>query len=326
VYRLGEGDRVPTLLSSAAGVHVPVVSPDGRSVASIWSDDLTPPELLVGEARAGAMFTRVTSSPPAEFARHRWVRPRYETFRNAVDGFPVHARILEPANLDKTRRHPVVFGPVYSNTVRNRWGGMNGTLQQYLVQQGFIVVQVDVRGSVGYGRAFREAFLMDYGGRDLDDLKAVADGLGALPYVDKARMGIFGSSYGGLLSAYALLKRPGMFAVGVAAAPALDPHAFGPDDVAITRAPDTHPEAFVRNSAMELGANLQDHLLFIHGMMDDVVPFRTTMQLAERLMLLGKDFDLATAPAATHAWSSREHYAVYFFRKLTQYLERYLKD
>jgi pimeloyl-ACP methyl ester carboxylesterase len=96
--------------------------------------------------------------------------------------------------------------------VRNRWGGMNGTLQQYLVQQGFIVVQVDVRGSVGYGRPFREAFLMDYGGRDLDDLKAVADGLGALPYVDKARMGIFGSSYGGLLSAYALLKRPGMFA------------------------------------------------------------------------------------------------------------------
>jgi dipeptidyl-peptidase-4 len=252
--------------------------------------------------------------------------PRYETFRNAVDGFPVHARILEPANLDKTRRHPVVFGPVYSNTVRNRWGGMNGTLQQYLVQQGFIVVQVDVRGSVGYGRPFREAFLMDYGGRDLDDLKAVADGLGALPYVDKARMGIFGSSYGGLLSAYALLKRPGMFAAGVAAAPALDPHAFGPDDVAITRAPDTHPEAFVRNSAMELGANLQDHLLFIHGMMDDVVPFRTTMQLAERLMLLGKDFDVATAPAATHAWSSREHYAVYFFRKLTQYLERFLKD
>jgi dipeptidyl-peptidase-4 len=179
---------------------------------------------------------------------------------------------------------------------------------------------------VGYGRAFREAFLMDYGGRDLDDLTAVADGLAALPYVDRARFGIFGSSYGGLLSAYALLKRPGMFAVGVAAAPALDPHAFGPDDVAITRAPDTHPDAFVRNSAMELGANLQDRLLFIHGMMDDVVPFRTTMQLAERLMLLGKDFDLATAPAATHAWSSREHYAVYFFRKLTQYLERHLKN
>lgn len=326
VYRLGEGDRTPTLLTSAAGIHVPVVSPDGRALASVWSEDVTPPELLVGEVRAGAALGRVTTSPPPEFARHRWVRPRYETFTNAVDGFPVHARILEPAGLDRAKRHPVIFGPVYSNTVRNRWGGMNGTLQQYLVQQGFIVVQVDVRGSVGYGRAFREAFLMDYGGRDLDDLKAVADGLAALPYVDRGRMGIYGSSYGGLLSAYALLKRPGMFAAGVAAAPALDPHAFGPDDVAITRSPETHPEAFVRNSAMELGANLRDHLLIIHGMMDDVVPFRTTMALAERLMLLGKDFDLATAPNATHAWSSREHYATYFFRKLTQHFERFLKD
>ena len=324
VYRLAAGDRAPVALTSLPGVHVPVVSPDGRHLASIWSDDVTPPALLVGEARPGSTLQRVTT-PPAEFATHAWVRARYQTFTNRVDGFTVHARIQEPANLDRSRSHPVIVGPVYSNTVRNRWGGLTGTLQQFLVQQGYIVVQVDVRGSVGYGRAFREAFLMDYGGKDLDDLHAVVEGLKTLPYVDGRRMGIWGSSYGGLLSVYALLKRPGMFAAGVAGAPATDPLAFGPDDVAITRSPDTNPEAFVRGSAMALGANLQDHLLIIHGLMDDVVPFRTTMALAERLMLLGKDFDLATAPAATHAWSAREHYAVYFFRKLTQYFDRYLK-
>ncbi len=148
---------------------------------------------------------------------------------------------------------------------------------------------------------FREAFLMDYGGKDLDDLQAVVDGLKALPYVDGERIGIWGSSYGGLLSVYALLKRPGVYAAGVAGAPAVDPHAFGPDDVAITRTPASHPEAFVRGSALGLGDELRDPLLIIHGLMDDVVPFRTTMALAERLMLLGKDFDVATAPAATHA-------------------------
>lgn len=325
VYRIGDSGGTPAKLTTAAGVHVPVVSADGRAMATVWSDDLTPPELLVGSAEAAGAARRVTTSPPPEFSAQAWVRPRYATFTNAVDTFTVHARILEPAGLDRSRRHPVIFGPVYSNTVRNRWGGMNGTLQQYLVQRGFIVVQVDVRGSVGYGRAFREAFLMDYGGKDLDDLQAVVDGLAALPYVDRARMGIWGSSYGGLLSAFALLTRPGMFAAGVAGAPALDPFAFGPDDVAITRDPSSHPDAFVRGSAMELGADLRDHLLIIHGMMDDVVPFRTTMALAERLMLLGKDFDLATAPAATHAWSSREHYARYFFRKLTDHFDRYLR-
>ena len=306
-------------------MHVPVVSPDGQHVASLWSDDVTPTELMVMDARPGAAERRVTTSPPAEFARQTWTRPRYQTFTNAVDGFVVHARIQEPASLDRTKRHPVIFGPVYSNTVRNRWGGLTGTLQQFLVQQGYIVVQVDVRGSVGYGRAFREAFLMDYGGKDLDDLEAVANGLKALPYVDGSRIGIWGSSYGGLLSVYALLKKPGLFAAGVAGAPAVDPHAFGPDDVAITRSPETHPDAFVRGSALGLGEGLRDHLLIIHGLMDDVVPFRTTMALAERLMLLGKDFDLATAPAATHAWSAREHYAVYFYRKLVQYFDRHLR-
>ncbi len=275
--------------------------------------------------RARPTERRVTTSPLPEFSRHQWARPRYATFTNAVDGFVVHARILEPPALDRTRRHPVIFGPVYSNTVRNRWNGLAGTLQQFLVQQGYIVVQVDVRGSVGYGRKFREAFLMDYGGKDLDDLQAVVDGLKAMPYVDGDRIGIWGSSYGGLLSVYALLKRPGVYAAGVAGAPAVDPHAFGPDDVAITRTPASHPEAFVRGSALGLGDELRDPLLIIHGLMDDVVPFRTTMALAERLMLLGKDFDVATAPAATHAWTAREHYALYFYRKLVQFFDRHLK-
>lgn len=323
VYRAAPGGAAPVALTTLAGTHAPVMSPDGRHVATIWSDDVTPPELMV--AATGAPARRVTTSPLPGFARHAWAAARYATYTNAADGFAVHARILEPPGLDQTRRHPVIFGPVYSNTVRNRWNGLAGTLQQFLVQQGYIVVQVDVRGSVGYGRAFREAFLMDYGGKDLDDLQAVVDGLKALPYVDGARLGIWGSSYGGLLSVHALLKRPGVYAAGVAGAPAVDPHAFGPDDVAITRTPASVPEAFVRGSALNLGDDLRDPLLIIHGLMDDVVPFRTTMALAERLMLLGKDFDVATAPAATHAWTAREHYAAYFYRKLVQFFDRHLK-
>jgi dipeptidyl-peptidase-4 len=325
VYRVALSGGAVVRISSEAGVHVPTVSPDGRRVASLWSDDVTPTELVVMEAAAGAGGTRVTASPLPEFARRSWTRPRYATFVNAVDGFTVHARILEPSPLDRSKRHPVILGPVYSNTVRNRWGGLSGTLQQALVDRGYVVVQADVRGSVGYGRAFREAFLMDYGGRDLDDLEAVVQGLAALPYVDGRRIGIWGSSYGGTLTVFALLKKPGLFAAGVAGAPAVDPHAFGPDDVAITRSPATHPEAFVRGSALRLGSDLRDPLLIIHGLMDDVVPFRTTMALAERLMLLGKEFELATAPAATHAWTAREHYAVYFYRRLVEFLDRHLR-
>ena len=324
VMRAAAAGGAPVALTTLAGTHAPVLSPDGRYLASVWTDDVTPPELLTVATTGGAAERRVTSSPLPAFRQHQWARARYATFTNAVDGSVVHARIIEPTTLDRSRRHPVIFGPVYSNTVRNRWNGLAGTLQQYLVQRGYIVVQADVRGSVGYGRAYREAFLMDYGGKDLDDLQAVVDGLAALPYVDGERIGIWGSSYGGLLSVYALLKRPGVYAAGVAGAPAVDPHAFGPDDVAITRTPASHPDAFVRGSALHLGDDLRDPLLIIHGLMDDVVPFRTTMALAERLMLLGKDFDVATAPAATHAWTAREHYALYFYRKLVAFFDRHL--
>ena len=241
VYRVSPGGKSPVALTTLAGTHTAVPSPDGRHLAAIWTDDVTPAELVTVATTGAAAERRVTTSPLPEFSRYPWARPRYATFTNAVDGFVVHARILEPPALDKSRRHPVIFGPVYSNTVRNRWNGLAGTLQQFLVQQGYIVVQVDVRGSVGYGRAFREAFLMDYGGKDLDDLQAVVDGLKATPYVDGERIGIWGSSYGGLLSVYALLKRPGVYAAGVAGAPAVDPHAFGPDDVAITRTPAVAP-------------------------------------------------------------------------------------
>ena len=313
VYRTTPSGAAPVALTTLAGTHAPVVSPDGRHLATVWTDDVTPPELLM-VASGTVTEHRVTTSPLPAFSQQTWARARYATFTNAVDGFVVHARILEPSSLDRSRRYPVIFGPVYSNT-----------LQQFFVQQGYIVVQVDVRGSVGYGRAFREAFLMDYGGKDLDDLQAVVEGLKAMPYVDGKRIGIWGSSYGGLLSVYALLKRPGVYAAGVAGAPAVDPHAFGPDDVAITRTPAEHPEAFVRGSALSLGDELRDPLLIIHGLMDDVVPFRTTMALAERLMLLGKDFDVATAPGATHAWTAREHYAAYFYRKLVQFFDRHLK-
>jgi dipeptidyl-peptidase-4 len=213
---------------------------------------------------------------------------------------------------------------VYSNTVRNQWAGVNATLQQYLALEGdYIGVLVDVRGSTGYGRDFREKFLMDWGGGDVEDLQSTVDYLKTLPYVDGNRIGIWGSSYGGLLTVFALFEKPGLFAAGVAGAPAVDPSFFGTDDVEITRLPNTHPEAF-RRSALRMGENLQDHLLFIQGMQDDVVPFKTTVMLAERLMMLGKDFDIAIAPTAPHGWSQKEYYAVFMLRKLVQHFDRYL--
>lgn len=313
-------------LTQKAGAWRPYPSPDGASLALVHSDDTTPSELYVrAVSGAGGESRRLTESTPAAFGEHAWVKPRYVTFASKSDGATLHARIFEPPGLDRTKRHPVVFGPVYSNTVRNRWGGFYGQFQQLLVARGYLVVQVDVRGSTGYGRAFREAFLGDFAGRDLEDLASAVHYLESLDYVDPERIGIWGSSYGGTLTAYALLKKPGLFDAGVACAAAVDPYFFGSDDVAIVRRPKSLPEAFVRGAA-QYAANLEDPLLLIHGMQDQVVPFRTVVALAEALMRAGKDFDFAFAPRATHGWTRPAHYGRYLLGKLLAHFDRHLRN
>ena len=324
VFRIPDEGGTATRITTLPGQHRPYPSPDGTRVALLHNSDLSPPELYIVDTRNGLPENRVTTSPIPEFMRRSWAQARYATFPSRIDDYTLHARILEPTDLKSGKRYPVVFGPAYSNTVRNHWAGTIGLLHQLLVERGYIVIQVDVRGSTGYGREFREEFLIDFGGRDIDDLESAVNYLSTLPYVDSERVGIWGSSYGGTLTIYSLFKKPGLFKAGVAGAAAVDPYFFGTDDVAIVRRPQSHPEAFTRGAELYAG-NLEDHLLIIHGMQDDVVPFKTTVVLAEELMRLGKDFDFAFAPGATHGWTRPTHYARYLFGKLVAHFDRYLE-
>jgi len=157
---------------------------------------------------------------------------------------------------------------------------------------------------------FREAFLTDFAGGDVEDVASAAAYMSSLPWVDPDRLGLWGSSYGGTLTVFSLLKKPGLYRAGVAAAAAVDARFFGPDDIAIVRYPDTHPAIFER-TALSYAANLEDHLLFIHGLRDQVVPFKTTAVVAEELMRHGKDFEFAFAPGASHRWTRESHHAHY---------------
>jgi dipeptidyl-peptidase 4 len=188
----------------------------------------------------------------------------------------------------------------------------------------YINLQVDIRGSIGYGKAFRETFQGEWGGRDIEDLESGVEYLKTLPYVDGERIGIWGSSYGGTLTVFSLFKKPGLYKAGVAGAPAVDVAHFTTFDMHLSRRPNARPDIFEQGSALNLGENLRDHLLIIHGMQDDIVPFKTSMMLAEKLMLLGKDFDIAIAPTAVHGWSQKEYYGVFLLRKVAAYFDQYV--
>ncbi len=324
VYRLNMSEGEPEQLTHLAGRNLGYPSPDGQNLVFMHSNDTSPPELYAVSSKSGDT-RRVTHSPLPAFNKRTWVDAEYVSFPSLVDDYRLHARILKPTNMQPGKKYPVLFGPVYSNTARNRWAGNYSLVQQLLVKKGYVIVQVDSRGSNGYGRAFREEFLLGFADQDIEDYASAVAYLESLDYVDPDRIGIWGSSYGGTLSVYSLLKKPGLFQVGVAAAAAVDPVFFGTDDVAIVRTPQTHPEVFERK-ALKYAANLQDKLLFIHGMQDHVVPFKTVAVLAEELIKQGKNFDFAFAPGATHGWSREKHYDRYLFGKLIEYFDRHLAE
>lgn len=323
VYRMPETGGEITQVTTLAGVHAPTFSADGSRLALVHSSDTTAPALFTVE-RTGGAERRVTS-PPKEFASYPWVTPKYVTFKSHVDGAILHGRLVEPPNLDRTKKYPVIIGPVYADTVRNQWRGTFSTLQQFLaIEKGYIGLHVDIRGSVGYGRDHKERLLRDYAGIDVEDLASGAAYLKTLPYVDPSRIAIWGSSYGGLMTLHSLFRKPGLYRAGVAGAPASNVWHATTGEVDVAKRPDVNPDVYRKASAFSFGEQLADPLMIIHGMQDDVVLFKDSVMLAEKLMLLGKDFEFVVAPSAVHGWSQKDYYGVYLLRKMVAFFDRHL--
>ncbi|MFU8833429.1 MAG: DPP IV N-terminal domain-containing protein, partial [Wenzhouxiangella sp.] len=140
IYRLFVDDGRTERLSHMPGVHQPALSPDGRHLALMTSNDTTPTELYWLDIGADGTEKerRITHSPLAEFDQYDWIEPRYVSFPSRIDDFTIHARIIEPPNFDPERRYPVIFGSIYSNTVLNYWNPDRPTslLQQQMALAG----------------------------------------------------------------------------------------------------------------------------------------------------------------------------------------------
>ena len=331
IFRADLDGGEPQQLSHRAGTHEPSYSPDGRFAADYFSSDGTPYDLLVTELDPGKSEKerQVTHSPVEQFSRYRWVTPEYVTFPSVVDGVTLTGRLTLPANLDRTKKHPAILGSVYNNTVRNQWGGRTAHptwgLDQYLAQEGYILLNVNFRGSWGHGKKFRRGIQLDYGGIDTEDIYSGVEYLETLGFVDMDRVGIWGSSYGGLLTCMSLFKKPGVYKAGVAGAPATNVWHATTGEMRVMMAPQDQPEEYANASAFTKAEGLEDHLMIIHGMRDRGVLFRDSVALVQRLMLLGKDVDLVALPDSHHGWDTEGNYQTIFaFNKLVGHFEKYL--
>lgn len=322
-YRIHPDGSGKEKLSSTAGLHIGTVTEDGRHSAVLRADEKAPFDLWVDNER-------ITTSPRAEFAAWSWPEIRYVQFPSRVDRKPVSAKLMIPPGRAQGKRPAIVYvhGAGIATSVLQQWGSYNELRYVYnthLANKGYLVLDLDYRGSTGYGREWRSDVYLHLGGKDLEDVLGAVDYLKTRDDVDMNRLGIWGVSYGGFLTNMALFLSPGTFKAGSGWAAVNDWENY---NAGYTRqrlnTPSLNPEAYRRSSPIHFSNKLQDHLLIIHGMVDNNVLFQDAVQLTEKLVQEGKRFDQAFYPQESHGFV-RDQTWIDALRRTTEWFDRYLK-
>jgi dipeptidyl aminopeptidase/acylaminoacyl peptidase len=302
------GGGEPRRLTARTGGHDVTMSPDGAWLADVFSTANRPPELFLARATPGAPMEQLTTSPTAEWLAHHWIVPEIVRIP-ASDGVEVPARIYRPADVGaQPNGAAVIFvhGAGYLHNVHNYWSTYyrEYMFNQWLAARGYVVLDVDYRGSAGYGRDWRTAIYRHMGGRDLQDHVDASRWLGTRFGIDPERVGIYGGSYGGFITLMALFTEAEHFGAGAALRSVTDwAHYNHPYTARILNLPQDDTLAFRRSSPIWFAEGLEDPLLIAHGMVDVNVHFQDVVRLSQRLIELGKtDWEMAVYPVEDHAF------------------------
>jgi dipeptidyl aminopeptidase/acylaminoacyl peptidase len=199
-----------------------------------------------------------------------------------------------------------IHGSGYATSVLKQWGSyqdLRFVFNNYLAHKGYVVLEMDYRGSTNYGRDWRSGVYLDMGGPDLEDVLGGVDYLKSLKNIDTTQIGIWGWSYGGFMTAMAMFRAPNVFQAGAAFSGVYDWENYNADytDERLTT-PSENPEAYRRSSPIYFSNQLKNHFLLVHGIVDDNVMFQDAVQLAEKLIHEGKPFEEAFYPEESHAY------------------------
>ncbi len=291
-------------LTSMPGRNDAVVSPDGKYLVIRRSFANQPPELYVQRNRPGANAKQITQSTTAEWRSYPWRIPEIVRIP-ARDGARPYARLYKPKQPNGAA---VIFvhGAGYLQNAHKWWSSYfrEYMFHNLLADRGYYVLDIDYRGSAGYGRDWRTAIYRHMGGKDLSDQVDGARWLVKTFGIDPKRIGIYGGSYGGFITLMAMFTEPDVFACGAALRPVTDwAHYNHPYTSNILNIPQADTLAFRQSSPIYFAEGLKGRLLICHGMIDTNVHFQDVVRLAQRLIELGKqNWELAVYPLESHGF------------------------
>ncbi|HZP48097.1 MAG TPA: prolyl oligopeptidase family serine peptidase [Vicinamibacterales bacterium] len=309
-----------TMITSGRGTDTaPVWSPDGTKIVYQHTDPHNSADLFVIDV-ASKQSRRVSESMPAAMDKSQFVEPEFVHYPGA-DGQQVPGWLFVPKNLDRTTKHPAVVW-IHGDGINQNYDGWHVqrnyavyySFHQYLLQKGFIVFAPDYRGSIGYGRDWRQGVYMDVGGKDAKDAWMAANYLKTLPYVDGDRMGVWGLSYGGFFTLIAATDQPTLFRAAVDVAGVADYAMYYEDPyhgawtASRIGTPAEHPEVYKNASPLSHVDRLARPLLVLHGTSDVNVPYLHSVRLIDELLKKNKGdlVSFMTYPGEFH-YFTREH-------------------
>ena len=333
VVDLDEGPkREPVALTAGDGWNNVTMSGDAKHFLLGYSDPAQPPQVSLhdsaGRRIAWLVENRIDANHPYAPYLDRHVLPEFGTIP-ARDGTALHYQLYKPAGAEAGKRYPavlLVYGGPTVQTVQRRWGERRGSqTAQLFTQRGYVVFAIDNRGSGGRGKKFTEALYHRLGGVEVEDQLAGVAWLKSRDFVDPARVGVYGWSYGGYMTLMLLGQSPGTFKAGVAGAPVTDYRLY---DTHYTErylgTPAENPEGYRLSNVLTYAGAIRDRLLIIHGMADDNVLFTNTTLLIPALVASGQPFELVPYPGSKHGALSFRDTGIHGWKTILDFFDRTL--
>ncbi|TLY52305.1 MAG: S9 family peptidase [Gammaproteobacteria bacterium] len=298
----------PHRVSHGDGVHAPEFSKNAEFYIDTFADPNTPPQVSLRRADGSlvAWIERnlLDEHHPYWLYREAHVVPEFGTLKS-VDGQDLYYKVYKPRGFDPAKHYPVFntyYGGPHGQVVTRGW---TDYFAQYMAQHGYVVFSLDNRGMARRSRAFSDGIYRQLGKLEVEDQLVGIRWLKTQPWVDPARIGVFGWSYGGYMTAMLLAKASTEIAAGVAVAPVTDWSLY--DTFYTERYLDTpqhNAEGYELSSVLHWLDGLKSPLLLAHGMADDNVLFTNSTKLMAALQSGGTPFQLMTYPGGKHGMST----------------------
>ena len=319
-------------LTEKDGWNTAVFSGDFKNYINTWNDLNTPTKITLRNVQGKVTATLVDNKELTE-KYSIYAKGKKELFSFTTgENVELYGWIVKPENFNQQKKYPVVlfqYGGPGSQQVKNTWNiGMNGQgaiLEQYMAQQGYIVVCVDNRGTGGRGAQFEKCTYLRLGEKEAKDQVETALWLGRQSFVDASRIGIWGWSYGGWNTLMSMSEGRGVFAAGIAIAP---PTSWRFYDTVYTerfmRTPAENKQGYDEVNPMARASQLHGALLLCHGLCDDNVHYQNTAEYVETLVQADKDFRQLVYTNRNHSiygGNTRNH----LFRQCMNFFGEHLK-